>query len=140
MNNNFGPESTNPRDRRAFAHAMIKRFNDGEATYREAFEAAHAACNGRKGERSEFGKPLGKVVVVACAQVYVDDTVTGVVSGLSQRKQEEVAIKKAGGVPYGYSPDAYMVRPDANNTPDLNGTTIVDPIAEGYSPLKTKRH
>lgn len=131
-NNNFGPNSTNPRQRRAFAHAKIKRFKDGEASYGEAFEAAHAASSGSKGERSNFGRSLGSVVVDAYAQRFDNDTV--VVSGLSLPKQQEVADKEAGGRPYSYSPDAYMVRPDAHNTPELKGI-IEDPIVEGFAPL-----
>ncbi len=136
MNNNFGPESTNPRNRRAFAHAKISQYKSGEATYGEAFEAAHKASPTRKGEVSGFGRALGGVMVDAYAQRYDNDTV--VVSGLSPAKQDEVAAKEAAGRPYGYSPDAYMVRPDAENTPVFKGT-ILDPIAEGFTPLPPKQ-
>lgn len=130
--NNFGPNSTNPREIRAYAHAKIKQFKDGDASYSEAFEAAHAASGGSKGERSHFGRLLGGVVVDAYVQNFDNDTV--VVSGLSLPKQQEVADKEAGGRPYSYSPDAYMVRPDAHNTPVLKGV-IEDPIVEGFAPL-----
>lgn len=127
-NNNFGPESTNPRNRRAFAHAKVSQYKSGEATYGEAFEAAHKASTTRKGEASGFGRALGGVMVDAYAQRYDNDTV--VVSGLSPVKQDEVVAKEAAGRPYGYSPDA-------ENTPVLKGT-IHDPIAEGFIPLPPK--
>jgi len=136
MNNNFGPNSTSPRDRRAFAHAKISQFRQGKATYGEAFEAAHSASSTRKGKASGFGRALGNVMVAFYGQRHDNDTV--VVSGLSVAKQEEIAAKKAAGRPYEYSPDACMARPDAQNTPQLKGL-IEDPIAEGFVPLPPKQ-
>jgi hypothetical protein len=131
MYRNFNSESSNPRDRRAFAHAKISQFKQGEATYGEAFEAAHKASHARKGEQSSFGRALGNVVVDAYAQDFDSDTV--VVSGLSVPKQAEIAANEASS----YSPDAYMVRPDAQNAPRLKGV-IHDPLAEGFAPLQQK--
>lgn len=50
----FGPESTNPRERRAYAHAMIGKLASGEVTYGEALEAAYYASCTQKGQRSGF--------------------------------------------------------------------------------------
>ena len=133
LSQGFGPDSTNPRLRRAFAHAKIAQYQHGEVTYEEAFDAAQSASQNRKGRESGFGRALGNVLVDAYAQRFDNDTV--VVSGLSPAKQSEVAAKKAAGTLYSYRPDVYLVRPNANNEPRLKGT-IADPIREGYTPLR----
>ncbi|MCL5113049.1 MAG: hypothetical protein M1554_01035 [Patescibacteria group bacterium] len=137
MSNNFSHESTNPRQRRAYAHSVISKYKEGRATYAEAFEAAYKGSQtGDKGRNSNFGRAIGGVLVDAYAQRYDNDTV--VVSGLSPAKQEEVSTKHATGELHAYSPDAYMVRPGAQNTPNLKGI-IHDPIAEGFIPLPPKQ-
>lgn len=60
----FGPESNNPRERRAYAHAKLSQLKQGEATYEEAFEAVKAASHNRKGQASGFAESLGKTAVV----------------------------------------------------------------------------
>lgn len=50
----FGPESTNPRERRAYAHTMIGKLAAGEVNYGEALEAAYKASQTVKGEASGF--------------------------------------------------------------------------------------
>jgi len=136
MSNSFGPNSNNPRLRRAFAHAMISKHKKGDATYAEAFEAAYNASHTSKGSKSGLGQAVGGVVIDAFSQNHVKDTVT--VSGLSPAKQNEIAAKKATGKAFGYSPDVYMIRPDAQDTPKLKGV-IQDPIAEGFQPLKPEK-
>jgi hypothetical protein len=65
----FGPNSGNPRERRAFAHATIENFKAGKAPYDQAFEAVLAAREGRKGKASSFPQALGN-----CAVLLVDNT------------------------------------------------------------------
>ena len=131
----FGPEATNPRTRRAYAHAVLARYKNGEASYNEAFEAAYKASQTRKGEAANLGKTLGGVVTKAYCRNFENDTV--VISGLSPRGRVELAAKEAAGPPYSFSPDAYLVRPDANNVPSA-AMIIQDPIAEGFRPLRAK--
>lgn len=50
----FGPESTNPRERRAYAHAIIGKLASGEVNYGEALQAAYKASRTTKGEASGF--------------------------------------------------------------------------------------
>jgi|GEM_PF-3201251 len=134
MSNRFGPESTNPRQRRAYAHAVINQYKAGEATYAEAFEAAYAGSQaGAKGRDSHFGRAVGGVVISAFTQDFVNDTVIAGV--LSPKSQDEIAAQReASGAP-SYAPDVLIARPDANNIFDLklNGA-IQDPIAEGFMP------
>lgn len=65
----FGPESTNPRERRAYAHAKLARLKKGEATYGEAADAVLNAIHTTKGKASGFAESLGKsaVLLVDCA-------------------------------------------------------------------------
>jgi len=132
MSNNFESSFSNPREKRAIAHNTIKRYKDGEATYEEAFKDAYDASHTKKGERSSFGKALGCLAVDAIAHCHDNDTI--VVSGLSTKKQEEIAVLEATNDFYSYSPDAYMTRPNANFAPKLNDI-IADPIADGFMPL-----
>src|SRR3989344_3933377 len=127
----FGPDSSNPRLRRAFAHTKIVEYKLGTASYEEAFSAAYKASQNRKGAGSNFGTALGGVVVDAYALRFDNDTV--VVSGLSPRTQMEVETEKASGNAFGYALDAFMSRPNVNNVPKL-GSVIKNPIKEGYSP------
>jgi hypothetical protein len=135
MNRNFNPESTNPRSRRAFAHAKISQYKLGNATYGEAFEAAIDASQTSKGQASNFGRALGGVIVDAYTQNFDNNTV--VVFGLSPARQAEVAEKVAIGEPFSYRPDIKMLRPDANSQPRLM-EVIHDPIAEGFLPYLSK--
>lgn len=50
----FGPESTNPRERRAYAHTMIGKLASSEVNYGEALLAAYIASRNRKGAKSGF--------------------------------------------------------------------------------------
>jgi hypothetical protein len=50
----FGPESTNPRERRAYAHTMISKLASGEVNYGIALQAAWLASQTVKGEASGF--------------------------------------------------------------------------------------
>lgn len=60
----FGPESSNPRERRAYAHAKLSQLKQGETTYEEAFDAVKTASHKRKGQASGFAESLGKTAVV----------------------------------------------------------------------------
>lgn len=50
----FGPESTNPRERRAYAHTMISKLAMGEVNYGEALQATYKASRTVKGGTSGF--------------------------------------------------------------------------------------
>lgn len=58
----FGPESTNPRLRRAFAHAKLSELRRGTATLEETVYAIRAAISTKKGENSHFEDALAKSV------------------------------------------------------------------------------
>jgi len=60
----FGPKSTNPRERRSFAHAKLANIKQGESDYSSTFEAIKAASHGRKGSESGFSSALSNVAVV----------------------------------------------------------------------------
>ncbi len=50
----FGPESKNPRERRAYAHAVIGRLGNGEVNYGEALQTAYMASGTLRGGTSGF--------------------------------------------------------------------------------------
>lgn len=52
--NKFGPDSTNPRQRRAYAHAAINSLAKGQGSALEALRAVDAATTTRKGAESGF--------------------------------------------------------------------------------------
>ena len=54
MTYEFGPNSTNPRMRRAYAHTMLAKLATGRANYGEALQAAWNASHTRKGAVSGF--------------------------------------------------------------------------------------
>ncbi|MDB5161457.1 MAG: hypothetical protein JWO96_837 [Candidatus Saccharibacteria bacterium] len=54
----FGPESTNPRERRAYAHMKIAKLAIGKADYGEALQAAYLANGTQKGKGSHFDEAL----------------------------------------------------------------------------------
>ena len=60
----FGPNSTNPRERRAYAHTMLAQLKQGEVRYGEALEAVDAASQTRKGKESGLAQSLGNTAVV----------------------------------------------------------------------------
>lgn len=60
----FGPESKNPRERRAYAHTKLLQLRQCQATYEDTFEAVWAATHNRKGRASGFAESLGKIAVV----------------------------------------------------------------------------
>ncbi len=60
MIRNFGPESTNPRERRAYAHAMIETHRHREIPQRTAELAIKAASHTQKGASSGFEQALGR--------------------------------------------------------------------------------
>ncbi len=60
----FNSDPTNPRATRAFAHAAIERYSQGEISYSEAFEVIKAASATKKGSLSGYPESLGKHAVV----------------------------------------------------------------------------
>lgn len=54
MRSEFGPDSTNPRMRRAFAHTQLVNFRKGIATFKETREAIDSAQYTKKGQGSGF--------------------------------------------------------------------------------------
>jgi hypothetical protein len=60
----FGPNSNNPRERRAYAHAKLVQLKHGEASYAETYAAIEAASQNRKGRTSGFKESLGNTAVV----------------------------------------------------------------------------
>jgi hypothetical protein len=54
----FGPESNNPRERRAYAHTMIGKLASGQVNYGEALQAAYRASRTVKGQASGFEDAL----------------------------------------------------------------------------------
>jgi hypothetical protein len=67
----FGPNSNNPRELRAYAHASIASFKSGKTSYKQAFEAVQSGRLTRKGEASGLPRALGN-----CAVLLIDFTST----------------------------------------------------------------
>ena len=60
----FGPNSNNPRERRAYAHAKLVQLRHGQASYTDTYAAIEAASQNRKGRTSGFKESLGNTAVV----------------------------------------------------------------------------
>lgn len=66
---NFGPESTDPRIRRAFAHAQIANLRAGKVSHEEASAAVAAANQTRKGANSGFEGALRNSVDLLSGEI-----------------------------------------------------------------------
>lgn len=60
----YGPNSNNPRERRAYADNKLAQLKQGKATYQETYEAVFAASKTRKGRESGYIQRLGAAGVV----------------------------------------------------------------------------
>lgn len=90
----FGPDSTNPRFRRAFAHAQIAQLRAGEATFDDARTAVDAAKHTRKGKDSHFEAALSSAAVRAEGTTIFVHSVTGdadMAVYFSDRRKRELA-------------------------------------------------
>jgi hypothetical protein len=56
----YGPESTNPRERRAYAESLVLDLRAGKGDYAETLTAVVAARATEKGQRSGLAQALGK--------------------------------------------------------------------------------
>ena len=77
MRAEFGPNSANPRMRRAYAHTQLDNFRKGEVSFDSARAAIDAASHTSKGQKSGFEEALAKFVnreVLEGAIVFIDWT------------------------------------------------------------------
>jgi len=131
----FGPNSNNPRERRAYAHTMIKKYKDGEASIEAAFDAAASGANsGKKGIDSHFGRAVGNLIIDSYSLNYDRERI--VVSALSPRLAEQVEQLKESGVIFSYSPDLYLTKPGLNKDDLALGKALKNPLEAGFSVLQ----
>lgn len=77
MRAEFGPNSTNPRMRRAYAHTQLNNFRNGAVSFDSARAAIDAASHSLKGQKSGFEEAAVKAVegrVKEGAIVFIDWT------------------------------------------------------------------
>ena len=129
----FGPESTNPRERRAYAHAIIKKFHDGTATYADAYSASQSANQTVKGERSGFDAAIGPIFIEGVCFDYANDRT--VLSGISRGLKKTIDALDRGAHIYSVQMNAHLERPGTTKDEQVEPGQVVDPLELGFSPM-----